>query len=174
MMRSPVKAAAQTAVFIAAALILSYLEAILPLNVFLPVPGFKLGLSNIIVLFLIHINKKQAMVVMLLKVLLSSILFGTAISFFFSISGGILSFCAMTVADFAFKERVTDVGLSAIGGVFHNLGQLCASGVVIGWRAAYSYLSALIISGVISGIFCGLVLNAFSERIKTAVLKIES
>lgn len=169
MTRFRVRAITETAMCTAAALILSYVESLLPFNAVIPIPGFRIGLSNIAVLYLFYENKARSLAVLILKVLLSAFMFGSGISLLFSISGGLLSFCMMLAADQIMKDRISYVGLSAIGGVFHNMGQLIVASAIIGLSAAYTYAPFLILAGVISGACCGLLLNCFAERLKGAI-----
>ncbi|MCI8590387.1 MAG: Gx transporter family protein [Clostridiales bacterium] len=173
MMRFPAKVMTQTALCTAVALIFSYIESLVPLNSFIPIPGFRIGLANIAVLYLFYESKLRAFLVMLMKVFLSAFLFGTGISFWFALSGGIFSFLAMMLASLVFKDKISYIGLSVSGAVFHNIGQLLVSSIVIGVGTAYTYAPFLIVAGVFSGILCGFLLNLLADRIKGAIKKIE-
>lgn len=141
----------------ALALVFGYIESLLP-PLFLP--GIKLGLSNIVLLFALYkLDKSSAFLIMLVKVCISSLLFSGMNVFFYSLSGGILSLLVM----FIFRNRYFSiVGISILGGVFHNIGQLLVAGIVLGKNALY-YFPVLIISGAVMGFITGI---AASESLK--------
>lgn len=103
---------------LALALILSYVEFLLPIP--MPIPGMKLGLSNLVSLFCIYRRSvKEAYWLLVLRIAISSVLFGTAISFLYGITGGLLSLTAMAVLKKIGK--FSPVSVSVIGGVIHNV-----------------------------------------------------
>ncbi len=160
----------QTALFAVAALALSYLELLLP-TVLLPLPGAKLGLANLVTAFLVFRDRRQAFAVLMLRLVLNALLFGGAVSLAFSASGGVLSFIVMALCSRLLGERMSYLGLCCAGGVFHNIGQLCAAAVIFGSRAALAYATPLMLSGVVCGAVIGILLNLFSERIGEALAK---
>lgn len=136
------------------ALILSYFERLLPPPV--PIPGVKLGLSNIIVLIGIYIlPKKDAFTLMLIKVFLVGSLFTGLSGMFFGLLGGTLSFIFMIL----FKElRVfSEVGVSVIGAVMFNVGQIIAAVILIDNILLFNYLPILMFFGIISGFLVGII-----------------
>ncbi len=136
------------------ALILSYLERMLPPIV--PVPGVKLGLSNLVILIAIYLlGNKYGFYLTVFKCTAVAILFGGMSSFLYSITGGIFSFCFM----FMFKKTklFTIIGVSIIGGVAHNLGQILMAIIIIGNLKLIYYFPLLIISGIIAGICIGVI-----------------
>ncbi len=161
-----------TALFCVLASGLSYLEFLLPINAAVPIPGFKLGLSNAIVLFLLHRDRRQAFAVLLGKTALTALLFGGATSFVFSLCGALLSFFGMLALDFLLAEHITDLSLSCAGGVLHNLGQLCAAIAFMGGKALLPYATPLMLAGLCCGAVIGLFLNTFSERMNGVLAKL--
>lgn len=151
---------AKNSVLAALAIIFGYIESLLPIA---PIPGIKLGISNIVILYALKTSgKADAFFIMLIKVIVSSLLFSGLNTFFYALSGGILSWLIMTAAlRLGFSLPVC--GLS--GGVFHNIGQLCAAAVILKSTAAFSYLPVLLISGAVCGFIIGSVCNAFFSRI---------
>lgn len=148
------KSISETAVISALALVLGYVETLISIP--MPVPGMRLGLSNLAVLFALYrINTKSAWNVMFLKVTLSSLLISGMQSFWFSLSGGVFSIFVMSVL----KKRniFSPVGISTAGGIFHNIGQLIAASAVLKTISVCLYLPALLISGIITGIIIGIV-----------------
>ncbi len=137
----------------AIALIFGYIESLFP--VFIAVPGIKLGLSNIVILFALYrLDKPSAFFIMLIKVSVSSLLFSGLNVFFYSLCGGILSLFAMI----AFKYiNLSTVGISMTGGIFHNIGQLLAASLMLKTLSVFYYLPVLLISGLIVGFITGAV-----------------
>lgn len=166
MMHSSANAVSRCALLCALAMIFSYIEAIVPIYAFIPLPGFKLGLANIVVLYTMHKRRSAAAVVMAVKVLLSFFMFGGATTFVFSLFGGVLAYGAMWLSVTFFDKYLSDVGHSVIGAFFHNSGQLLAASFIIGSSASLSYYPFLIFSAVISGGLCGMVLNIIEWRLK--------
>ena len=151
------------AVTVAAAMILSFIESRIP--AFIPVPGVKLGLANIAVIFTLYkLDEKSAVCVSLVRVALSALLFGSAASFIYSVSGAVLSLSLMILSRRVFKLH--KVGVSILGGVAHNIGQIIAAAAVMGSAAIIYYLPVLIISGTAAGIAIGLISNELVKRIK--------
>ena len=138
--------------FTAFAMILSFVESQIP--TFVAIPGIKLGLPNIaIIMILYKFGIKEATIVSLLRVLLTSLLFGSVVSMLYSIAGAVLSLFAMILL----KKFLAIVTVSVIGGVCHNIGQIAVAIFVTSTSELMYYLPVLIISGVIAGIVIGLV-----------------
>lgn len=138
--------------FTAFAMILSFVESQIP--TFVAIPGIKLGLPNIaIIIILYRFGWKEATVISLLRVLLTSLLFGTVLSMLYSIAGALLSLIVMILL----KKILSTVTISVLGGVFHNVGQILVAILVTETQQLVYYLPVLIISGVISGIVVGMV-----------------
>lgn len=164
-MHSQAKAVSRCAVLCALAMAFSYIEAIVPFYGAVRLPGFKLGIANIVVLYAMRRSRVQAAVVALCKVVLSFFLFGGATAFIFSLCGGVLSYFAMLFSVLLFDKYLSNIGHSVIGAFFHNSGQLAAAVFVVGSSAVVSYYPFLIISAVISGTTCGLILNITERRL---------
>ncbi len=140
-------------IFVALALILSYVEALIPFN--FGIPGVKLGLANLVVVCALYMtDAKSAFVVGMLRIVLSSLLFSPGIMVLYSLAGGMLSFLAMYL--FRRLTKLSIVGVSIIGGVFHNIGQLAVAALILEtFKIAY-YLPVLMISGLITGMLIGI------------------
>ena len=150
------------AVLSALAAVFGYIESLFPLPI--AIPGIKLGLSNIVVLFaLIKRNKRDAFLIMIIKVLICSVLFSGMNSFLYSLSGGILSFATMSVAK---NLNLSIVGISIAGGVFHNLGQIFAAALLLASPAAFYYLPVLLVCGMIVGAAVGILCKIVIPRLK--------
>ena len=137
---------------LAVALILSYVESLLP---GLGVPGIKLGLPNIAVLFVLYrLGTGRAAAVSLTRVVLVSLLFGTFASFCYSLAGAGLSLGLMALL--RRTGRFSPAGVSVAGGVAHNLGQAAMAAVLLGTGRILWYLPALLAGGVAAGLAVGL------------------
>lgn len=140
--------------FIALAFIFSYIETLIP--VIIPIQGVKLGLANIIIVISIYILKwKETCLLSIVRVILVSITFGNLYSLLYSIAGGILSLFAMIIAKKT--ERFSIVGVSIVGGVFHNIGQLLVAIVVVETIYLVYYIPILIVAGIITGALIGII-----------------
>ncbi len=140
-------------IFTALAIILSYLERIIPVPI--PIPGIKLGLANLVVLlFLYYSGEKEAFAVSIIRIIIVGMLFSGVSGVIYSISGGILSLFVMIIAK---RLKVFSIiGVSILGGVFHNLGQIIMASFIINNSKLFYYLPYLIISGEITGVLIGL------------------
>ncbi len=145
----------------ALAMIFSFVESRLP--TFVPIPGVKLGLCNVVVIFaLLRLGAPSAIAVSLLRVLLSSILFGNAAAFLYSLAGAILSLAVMILLK---KSKLfSPIGISVAGGVMHNVGQLLMAWLVLGTAGVMYYLPVLLIAGVIAGTLIGLLSTYLYKR----------
>lgn len=150
-------AAADVATFgilAALALVCGYVEAVVPLPV--PVPGVKLGLGNVVVLFaLAAFGLRAGFAVMLVKVVACALLFGNPTLFVYSLAGGLVSFAAMALA--LHVRALSIVGVSMVGGVGHMLGQLAVVAAVLAPRVALAYLPVLLVAGLAAGLLTGYV-----------------
>jgi heptaprenyl diphosphate synthase len=149
------------ALLFALAMIFSFVESRLP--TFIPIPGVKLGLCNIVVIFTLwRLGAPSAIAVSLPRVLLSSILFGNAAAFLYSLAGAILSLAGMILLK---KTHLfSPVGISVTGGVLHNIGQLLMAWLVLGTAGVMYYLPVLLIAGTVAGTLIGLVAAYLTER----------
>ncbi|MBQ3797333.1 MAG: Gx transporter family protein [Butyrivibrio sp.] len=152
---------------VALALIMSYIEAQIP--AFVAVPGMKLGLTNIVVVVALYlIGPKSAMFINVIRIILVSLLFGNTMSFAFSIAGGMISTVVML---FLKKiDRFGVIGVSAAGGISHNIGQILVAMVLLHTSAIAWYLPILWISGIVSGIVIGVISGIVTNRLKTISL----
>ena len=153
-MKSRFKTVAYAGLFTALALILAYVEILIP-PLFPAIPGIKLGLPNIIIIFLLYrLGVKNAICVSLLRIVLVSILFGNAMAFIYSLAGGILSLAFMIIL--RRLDLMSVVGTSVAGGVMHNVGQILMAMLLLETAEIGYYLVVLTVSGVIAGVFVGL------------------
>ena len=162
-MRNKTRTLALLGLSVALAMILSYIEFLLP-PIFAAVPGIKIGLANIVIIFLLYkLDFKSALAVSLVRVGLSSLLFGTALTFIYSLSGALLSIFLMLL----FKRLgwFSCVGVSIVGGVSHNLGQILAAALILRTREIIYYMAVLAVSGTLEGVLIGVSAAFLIKRI---------
>ena len=145
------------------ALILSYVESLIP--IFVSVPGVKLGLANLVVLICLYAYpSKYAFLISGMRVILAGLLFGSMFSILYSLSGAFFSLMIMLLAKKVFKLGI--LGVSVLGGVFHNIGQLIVAILVVSnYRISY-LLPYLFLSGVLTGAIIGFVANSIVPYLK--------
>lgn len=146
---------------IGVAVICGYVEYIIPFD--FGVPGIKLGLANIVALFLLYNGSLvSALSVNVARILLCGLLFGNATGIIYSLCGGISAVLAM----FFIKKlpSVTAVGTSVGGAAVHNIGQITAALPLIGFAAARYYLPFLLFSSVVTGVLTGLCVNYINAK----------
>ena len=149
------------AMCIALAMILSYVEGQIPSP---GIPGVKLGLANLAVIFALYqLGWKEAAGISLLRVLLVSLLFGHVASLMYSAAGAVLSLAGMI--GLRRIPQLSCVAVSVLGGVLHNMGQILMAWVLMGPNVVY-YLPVLILSGTIAGVAIGVVSALLIKRIK--------
>lgn len=149
-------------VYIALALIFSYVEMLIPFS--FGVPGMKLGLANLITLTVLYkVGRKEAYCFTLARVVLTGFLFGNYFSILYSLSGGLLGLFAM---DFSKKRGGYSIfGVSMLGGVFHNIGQVFMAGIVLETSRILYYLPILLISGLGTGFLIGFLASEAFRRL---------
>ena len=158
------KKVAMLGLTIALAMIMSYIEALVPLS--FAVPGIKMGLANIVIIFVLYkIGTKEAILVSLIRVILVSLLFSNVMAMAYSIAGATLSLSIMWLLKKA--DKFSFVGVSIAGGIMHNVGQIIMAVILLGTQQIALYLPVLMITGtatgVVIGIVSGLVINRFKN-----------
>ena len=148
---------------LALALILSYVESLIPFN--FGIPGVKLGLANLCVVVLFYIcGPKEALVVDILRVILSGFIFGNMSMIIYSLAGAAVSYICMYLT---FKtDKFSPIGVSLTGGVTHNIGQLIVAVFALGTARIVYYIPVLIISGALTGGLLGFIVHMVLPTIK--------
>ena len=142
------------AIFAAVAVVLSIVESLIPLN--MSVPGAKLGLANIMVLTCLYFMRgRDALALIVLKTILTAMIFGTFSSFLFSLFGALFSFVVMYGLLKISGKRLSLIGISIAGGVAHNIGQLTAASLIFSTSSIFYYLPMLLLTGIATGIVIG-------------------
>ena len=148
---------------VAAAMVLSYVESLIPVP--FAVPGVKLGLANIVALFLlVKLDWKSAGAVSIIRVLLSALLFGSIASLFYSMAGALLSITVMALLKLTGK--FSPVGISVSGACAHNVGQIIMAVILTGTEQIAWWLPPLLVSGAVTGVAIGAVGAVLIYKIK--------
>ena len=138
----------------AVAMVFAYVELLLP-PLFTAVPGIKLGLPNIAIIFILYrMGGKEAATVSFVRIAAVSLLFGNPMTFAYSMAGGVLSLAVMALLKRL--DFLSTVGVSVAGGVLHNVGQILMAMLLLGTAELGYYLIVLAVTGTLSGIFVGL------------------
>lgn len=148
--------------FIALAFVLSYVEYLLPLNI--GIPGAKVGLANLVVMVALYtLGKKDAALLSVVRVVLVGFTFGNLAMMLYSMAGALLSFVVMLIAK---RTKLFSIaGVSVLGGVFHNVGQIIVAMFVLETASLLYYLPFLIVIGTISGIVIGVISSMITARV---------
>ncbi len=149
-------------ILIALAMVMSFIESLIPIPI--PVPGVKLGLANLVTitgLYLVGIPGTVCVTV--LRVVLVGFSFGNPYSMIYGLSGSMLSLLVMSLAKK--YQWFSQVGISVLGGVFHNIGQITFAALIVQTAGVYTYLPALLAAGCIAGTVIGILGDIMTERL---------
>ncbi|WBW50561.1 Gx transporter family protein [Peptoniphilus equinus] len=140
---------------VALGLVIGLFERMIPMPV--PIPGAKLGLSNVVVLVtILFFGSKEGFIVAILKSLMLMLVTGAVTSFVFSLTGTLLSTVVMVLAKRYLSKFLSTVGISLLGSAFHNIGQILAAMLVLSSANMIYYLPVLLIIGLFTGYFVGI------------------
>ena len=149
-------------VFLALALICSYVESLIPF--YFGIPGVKLGLTNLVVVLMLYcVGTKEALLISVLRIVLSGFLFGNMFSILYSLAGGLLSFIVMVLLKKMVKSSM--VFVSVCGGIFHNVGQLIVAAIVVENYNIFYYFPILLLAGFLTGCLIGIAAQEMRRRI---------
>lgn len=163
------KTVALYGVLIALALVLSYLESLIP--AFFAIPGMKIGLTNIVVILALYlIDWKCAVVINVLRVILVGLLFGNIYSLIYSLAGAVLSGVGMILLKKTGKFRMITVSIA--GGVLHNVGQIIVAVLVLNTYYVAWYFLVLWFTGIAAGAVIGIIGSLICGRLEGPVRKL--
>lgn len=153
-------------ILLALALLLSYVEVLLPLSI--GIPGVKLGLANLASLVCLYLfGLRRAALLSLLRIILTGFLFGNMAAILYSLSGAALS---LTAAGLVKRSKLFgEMGVSVIGAVFHNLGQLAVAAAVVQNRGLFWYFPTLLLAGILTGALIGLLTAEILRHIPASI-----
>lgn len=139
-------------VFGSLAIIMAYLERLIPMPV--PIPFVKIGLANIVVVMALYtFGIRAALAIAILRIGIVALLFGNPFSFAYSLAGGLASFVVMVVIQRTNFFGV--VGVSVFGGVTHGVAQLAIGAILVQTIGLFYYSPVMIIAGVGTGMLIG-------------------
>ena len=153
------------AISVSLAMILSFVESFIPVIL----PGIKLGLANTVTLFLLYTyGAGCAAAVSVVRIFLSTLLFGAfPTALIFSFSGALLSFLVMLTAKKLLPFGI--VGVSVLGGVMHNLGQVIAACIVMSTAELALYFIPLLASGTVAGVAVGIAAGILIKKLERVI-----
>lgn len=156
------KKTAYLGLFAAVAIIFGYVESLIPF--FAGIPGIKLGLANLAVLFILQrYTWREAAFVSFVRILVIGFLFGNLFSIAYSTAGAALSLLTMTFL--IRRPGFSITGVSIAGGVAHNIGQLLTAICIVENFSLFYYAPALLVSGVVTGSLIGILVAEVSKRV---------
>jgi heptaprenyl diphosphate synthase len=141
------------------ALALYTIESMIPVPFI--APGAKLGLTNLITVIALYTldSKKDILLIIILRLLLSTMFSGNLSTLMYGVVGAILSYYIMILVKIIGKDKVSIIGVSASGAFFHNVGQLIVASIMVQNIAVMLYLPLLSLAGIGTGIFIGTTAN---------------
>ena len=149
-------------VFLALALILSYVESLIPF--YFGIPGMKLGLTNVIIVLILYLDDwKDAALISFTRVLIAGFMFGNVYSIIYSLGGALLSFLIMLILKKTMNLHI--ITISICGGIFHNIGQILVAVWAMDNIYIAGYIPALYIAGIITGFLIGLLAYELYPRL---------
>lgn len=177
-----VKRITTLALYTTIALVIHVVESWVPVPV--PVPGVKLGLANIVTLFMLFSPARDdntqndgkaperektktadVLAVLLCRIVLGTLIAGRPVMLAYSLAGGILAVTAQLLTRRIVTENQAWV-CGAAGAVFHSIGQILMAIIITGTPGIAVYLPVLIIAGLITGMLTGLIAGFTAKRLK--------
>lgn len=166
-MRKKTRRIALLGVLISVALVLSYLEAMLP-PISASAPGIKMGLPNIIIIFVLYkFGLKEAFAVSLIRVFIVALLFGNVMTLAYSVAGALLSLSLM--AALKKLDWFSIHGVSIVGGISHNLGQILVAIFLFDTVQIGYYMIVLSITGTVAGVIIGIISSILVKKLEKIV-----
>lgn len=163
MRRSPIQKMVRLAMLTAAGILLQLIESFFP--VVMIVPGYKLGLANIVGLYALYaFGLREMVIVTLLRIVLAALGQGTlfSVAFMLSMAGGTLAICAMAAA---YKSKIFSIyGVSVAGAAAHSIGQVAAITIIYQQYFMQLYLPILVALSIVSGLCIGLLTHSLLKR----------
>lgn len=155
------------ALLVAQGVIIGLIERMIPFP-FAFAPGAKLGLANLItIVALFTMSFRDSFMLLWMRLILTTLLGGTLSTFLYSAGGAILSYFGMLAIKQLGPKRVSLIGISAAGGVLHNVGQLLIASLIAQSWTVLLYLPILSFIGILAGIAIGIAANYLFEHVRT-------
>ena len=165
--RQRVRWLTRMALLTAAAVVLGYVERLIPMPG--SIPGIKLGLANTVLLYAIYLlDTRSAFVLMILKVGLSGLLYSGVSAMMFSLGGGLCSLVMMLLVKKLGGGNVSIIGVSVVGAVFHNVGQTAVAALMVNTAALMGYVPFLLVAAVVTGVLTGIAAKYAIQGLKAS------
>ena len=156
------KRIANMAMLVALAIIFSYVEFMIPIN--LGIPGIKLGLANLVIVIALYTLKlSDVWIISILRILIIGFMFGSGMSIIYSLAGAIVSLIVMMLVKKI--NGFSIMGVSMIGAVCHNLGQIAVAMIVVETTSILYYVPALLVAGLITGAIIGIISKRVLDKV---------
>ncbi len=156
MQKSSTQKLTTLSLLLAIAIALNYFERSIPIST--TIPGIRLGLANVVSLICLQFyGYKDAFLLVVLRTVLSAFFYGSLSALMFSLGGGLFALTAMSALWAARGDRLSTIGISVGGAIFHNVGQVTVAFFILATPAIWSYLPFLLVSAVVTGILTGVV-----------------
>lgn len=150
---------AVSAMLVTVMLVLGYLESLIPMGI----PGIKLGLSNsVLLLSLYWFGIPETLILMVVKVVLSGLLFSGVSAMMYAFAGGIFSVAMMSLL---WKLDYSTIVIAMVGAVCHNIGQVAIAMLILETEKLVYYMGILIFVGLGTGFVTGTVTKLLLKRI---------
>ncbi len=151
------------------AFVLAYVESLIPFAV--GIYGVKLGLANLVVMIgLYNLGEKEAFIIAVARIVLVGFTFGNLFSMLYSLAGGLLSYVVMLLAK---RSKIFGInGVSVLGGVFHNIGQILVAMFIVENEKILFYLPVLLVSGVVTGAIIGMLSGIITKRVSKVMKQV--
>ena len=153
---------------LALAVVMGYLEALIPVAPM--IPGIKIGLANyVIVLTMYLFSVRDAVIISVLRIVLTGFLLSNLSMILYSLAGTFLSLTVMALLKR--NAHISVYGVSMAGGVMHNVGQLLVAGVLMGFWAILWYIPFLLLAGLLAGLLIGFLVRITYRRLEKYVIE---
>ena len=161
------KRLARMAMLLALAVIMGYLEALIPVTP--AIPGIKLGLANFVIVLVMYLfSIREAALVSALRIILVGFLLSNMSMILYSLAGVVLSLTVMALLK---RSRHFSIyGVSMAGGIMHNVGQLLVAGTLMGFQAILWYVPFLLVAGLLAGLLIGFLVSISYRRLEQYIL----
>ncbi len=162
------KRLARMAMLLALAVIMGYLEALIPVTP--AIPGIKLGLANFVIVLVMYLfSIREAALISVLRIILVGFLLSNMSMILYSLAGTVLSLTVMALIKR--NRHFSLYGVSMAGGIMHNVGQLLVAGALMGFQAILWYVPFLLAAGLLAGILIGFLVKISYRRLERYILK---
>ena len=153
-------------IFVAYTLVISLIERMIPLS--FSIPGMRLGLANVVILMAMYLFPlSRALMLMVLKCLLTAIFAGSPTALLYSLGGSLASFAVMAGILRLLREHISPVGVSVAGAALHNIGQILVACMLVKSWVMLLYLPTLLVIGIGTGAAIGILVLHLRPTLET-------